>query len=119
MMAEELKKKHAHEEKSLDKMTITELREIARDIPRSVAVLDMKKEELLALIKEHRGIKDEEPATKKAGESILSMTELKQKINRLKEEKMEARQARNHKRVDTLRSHISRLKKRSRRLAAA
>ena len=118
-MAEEVKKKHAHEEKTLDKMTITELREIARDIPRSAAVLDMKKEELLALIKEHRGIKDEEPGKKKAGEATLNLTELKRKINGLKEEKTEARQARNHKRVDTLRRHISRLKKRSRRLAAA
>ena len=120
-MAEEVKKKHAHEEKPLEKMTVTELREIARDIPRSVAVHDMKKEELLVLIKEHRGIKDEEPAKKKAGagEATLNLTELKQKINRLKEEKTEARQAKNHKRVDTLRRHISRLKKRTRRLAAA
>jgi acetylornithine deacetylase/succinyl-diaminopimelate desuccinylase-like protein len=60
IMVEETKKKeHKKEEKSLEKMTIKELRAIALEIPRAVAVHDMKKAELIACIKEARGIKDD------------------------------------------------------------
>ena len=60
----------AEEEKPLDKMTAPELREIAREIPGVDGVHAMKKQELLAVIKEARGIKDEEPAKKSAKEII-------------------------------------------------
>ena len=55
----------AVEEKPLDKMTAPELKEIALNIPGATGVTAMKKDQLLALIKEHRGIEDEEPLKKK------------------------------------------------------
>ena len=63
-MSEETHKKE-NNEKHLEKLTIKELREIAAEIPHEKAVHEMKKEELVAFIKEARGIKDETPAKKK------------------------------------------------------
>ena len=120
-MAEETKKKeHKKEERSLEKMTVKELRAVAMEIPRAVAVHDMKKEELLAFIKEARGIKDEEPVKvrKKVAEKIkLSKGEIKAKIRQLKEEKKAALSSKNRKRIDFLRRRISHLKKQTRRFA--
>ena len=122
-MAEEPKKKeHKKEEKALEKMTVKELRAAAIEIPRGVAVQDMKKEELIAFIKEARGIKDEEPVKvkKKVLAKIkLSKSEIKDKIRKLKEEKKAALESKNKKRIDSLRRRISHLKKQTRRLAAA
>jgi hypothetical protein len=119
-MAEETKKKvRKKEEKSLEKMTVKELKEIAMEIPRAVAVHDMKKGELIAFIKEARGIKEEAPVKveKKVIEKIkLSKSEIKGKIKQLKEEKKAAQEAYNKKRLDFLRRRISRLKKQTRRM---
>jgi hypothetical protein len=122
-MAEETKKKeHKKEEKSLEKMTVKELRAIALEIPRAVAVHDMKKAELIACIKEARGIKDEGPAKikKKVVAKIkLSKSEIKGKIKKLKEEKKAAQASKDRKQIDILRRRISHLKKLTRRYAAA
>jgi len=122
-MAEEPKKKeHKKEEKALEKMTVKELRTAAMEIPRGVAVQDMKKEELIAFIKESRGIKDEEPvkAKKKVAAKVrLTKSEIKDKIKKLKEEKKTALESKNRKRIDSLRRRISHLKKQTRRLAVA
>ena len=120
-MAEETKKKvRKKEEKSLDKMTVKELKAIAMEIPRGVAVHDMKKEELIAFIKEARGIKEEEPekVEKKIVVKIkLSKSEIKGKIKQLKREKKAAQEGFNRKEIDLLRRRISRLKKQTRRMA--
>jgi len=119
-MAEEIKKKEHKEEKPLEKMTIKELKEIAMEIPRSVAVHDMKKAELIEFIKEARGIIEQAPAKveKKVIEKIkLSKSEIKSTIKHLKEEKKAAQTAKNRKKTDFLRRRISHLKKQSRRLA--
>ncbi len=122
-MAEETKKKeHKKEEKSLEKMTVKELRAIALEIPRAVAVHDMKKAELIACIKEARGIKDEGPAKikKKVVAKIkLSKSEIKGKIKKLKEERKAAQASKDKKQIDVLRRRISHLKKLTRRYAAA
>jgi hypothetical protein len=119
-MAEETKKKvRKKEEKSLEKMTVKELKEIAMEIPRAVAVHDMRKGELIAFIKEARGIKEEAPVKveKKVIEKIkLNKSEIKGKIKQLKEEKKAAQEAYNKKRLDFLRRRISRLKKQTRRM---
>jgi hypothetical protein len=123
MMVEETKKKeHKKEEKSLEKMTVKELRAIALEIPRAVAVHDMKKAELIACIKEARGIKDEVHVKikKKVAEKIkMSKSEIKGKIKQLKEEKRAAQAAKDRKKTDILRRRISHLKKLTRRFAAA
>ncbi|MGO9137000.1 MAG: transcription termination factor Rho [Syntrophales bacterium] len=122
MVEETKKKEHKKEEKSLEKMTVKELRAIALEIPRAVAVNDMKKAELIACIKEARGIKDEVPAKirKKVVAKIkLSKNEIKGKIKQLKEEKKAAQASKNRKLIDILRRRISHLKKQTRKFAAA
>lgn len=119
-MAEETRKK-AHEEKPLEKMTAKELREIAMEIPHSTAVSGMKKEELVAFIKEARGIKEEAPARRKrhVPKLKLTKTELKSKIRELKGVRLHALEARDEKMAKAVRRRISRLKKKSRSAAGA
>ena len=62
---EEGRKKAGATEKPLDKMTVKELREIAKELPDVTGVHAMKKDELLRIIKADRGIKDEEPVKQK------------------------------------------------------
>ena len=122
-MVEETKKKgHKKSEKSLEKMTVKELRVIAMEIPRAVAVHDMKKAELIVCIKEARGIKDEGSVKikKKVVAKIkLSKSEIKGKIKQLREEKTAAQASKNRKKMDFLRRRISHLKKQTRKFAAA
>jgi Asp-tRNA(Asn)/Glu-tRNA(Gln) amidotransferase A subunit family amidase len=119
-MAEDTKKKeHKEEEKSLEKMTVKELKAIAMEIPRSVAVHDMKKAELIDFIKEARGITEEAPAkvVKKVEKKIkLSKSEIKRIIKKLKEEKKAAQTTNSREKTDFLRRRISHLKKQTRRL---
>jgi hypothetical protein len=121
-MAEEVKKKERkREEKPLEKMTVKELRAIAMEIPRSIAVHDMRKEELIAFIKEAREVKDErrvEPVKDKE-KRVVSKAEMKRRIKELKEEKREAQTARDRKKIEFLRRRISHLKKKTRRFAHA
>ena len=119
-MSEETHKKE-HDEKHLEKLTIIELREIAAEIPHERAVHEMKKEELVAFIKEARGIKDEKPIKKKKHIGKIKMTkpELKAKIRELKALRLQALESNENKKALRVRHQISKLKKKSRRLAAA
>ena len=104
-------------------MTAKELREIAVEIPGVTGASAMKKEQLLEVIKEARGIKDEEPAKEGKKKVALvkgkSTKELKKKIFLLKEEKKAARDARDKIKVEILRRRINRLKKKTRKVAQA
>ena len=118
-MSEETHKKDhrkEHDEKHLEKLTVKELREIAAEIPHERAIHDMKKEELIAFIKEVRGIKDEEHAHRKKHTIKPSLTkpEIKLKIRELKALKMQALESDEKEKAATLRHKISRLKKKSR-----
>jgi excinuclease UvrABC helicase subunit UvrB len=117
-MSEETPKKE-HNGKPLEKLTIKELREIAAEIPHERAVHDMKKDELLAFIREARGIKDEAPVKKKKHIVKIKMTkpELKTRIRELKALKVQALESREHKQAATLRQQINQLKKKSRHVA--
>jgi len=118
---EEAKEEKDEKEKPLDKMTATELREIAFGIPEITGAHAMKKEDLLAAIKEARGITDQEAPAKKKKDKVpkgaVSVQALKQKIGQLKEEKDKARQGKDKAQVDILRRRINRLKKRTRKVA--
>ncbi len=119
---EEVPEEVKEPEKPLEKMTAKELRDVAREIPGVSGAHAMKKDELLAVIKEARGIKEERPVSKKrgkAGKHTLNVKELKEKIVRLGDEKKGARAASDRKRVNVLRRRINRLKKRTRRVAQA
>jgi hypothetical protein len=117
------KQKHHPKEKPLGKMTVIELREVAKTIEhsRAVAVHDLKKAELIALIKEVRGIKDEQPIKKEKKVHVkkpIRKQDIKQEIFQLKDEKQTAREKKDKKRVVALRRRINRLKKRMRRIVA-
>jgi hypothetical protein len=119
---EEVKEEEVkEEEKPLDKMTAPELREIAKAIPGVTGATAMKKAELLAIIKEYRGIEEEKPVRKKRKTSKkgVSIKELKKKIVSLREEKSTAREEKDKKKTNTLRRRINRLKKRTRKVVQA
>ena len=122
-MAKESKKEEIKgEEKSIEEMTVKELREVAKGIPGVEGAHAMKKEQLLEVIKKARGIKEEAPAEKKekkGAESEAIIRDLKQKIILLKQEKEAAREAKDRKKLDVLRRRINRLKKRTRKVAQA
>jgi len=52
-------KDKAASEKPLDKMTAKELREVAKEIPEITGVHGLNKAELLAAVKQAKGIKDD------------------------------------------------------------
>ncbi|MEW5913733.1 MAG: transcription termination factor Rho [Thermodesulfobacteriota bacterium] len=101
--------------KPLDRMTAKELREYALELGGIVGVHGMNKEELLTAIKAGLGITDESGAKLFAKE----IHAVKGQIKGLKTKRDEARQTGDAKKVDSLRRRISRLKKKTRRLAAA
>ena len=107
------KKPSTAKEKPLEKMTVKELREMAKDIPGITGVHGMKKDELVVEIKKAKGIKDE--PVKKADASIA---DLKQKIKALKVQRREALEAKDKKKATIFKRRISRLKKKTRRAAA-
>ena len=100
-------------EKPLEKMTVKELREMAKELPNIVGVHGMKKDELIVEIKKAKGIKDE--PKKKADANIA---DLKQKIKAFKAQRREALEARDKKKATIFKRRISRLKKKTRRAAA-
>lgn len=106
------------QEKPLDKMTVKELREVALEIPGISGVHAMKKEELLAVIKEERGIVDEAPKKKKAAPGkAVTVKDLKTKIAGLLEEKRSLPAEADRKKRTILRRRINRLKKQTRKVA--
>ena len=108
------KERKEKKEKPLEKMTATELRKYALELGEITGVHGMNKEELLAAIKEAKGLKEE---AKKAAKSV-SVRDLKVKIKELRDKKQAAREEGAAKKaLDTLRRRINRLKKRTRKAA--
>jgi hypothetical protein len=99
--------------KPLEKMTVTDLREMAKEITEISGVHAMKKEELIAAIKKSKGIIDE-PVKK----TDASLGEIKQKIRAVKTQRLAAIAAKDKKMAKIYKRRISRLKKKSRRAAA-
>ena len=127
-------------EKPLEKMTVKALREIAKDIPEITGVHGMKKEELIVAINEVRGVEEKpvkadksievrgveekpvkadksikEKPVKKAGSTP---NELKKQIKALKAQRQAALGAKDKKMATVYKRRISRLKKKSRKVAA-
>ncbi len=101
-------------EKPLEKMTAKELRELALTLEGIVGVHGMNKGELLEAIKEAKGIVDE--GGKKVDTDAIRRT--KAQIKELKAKREEVRTGGDKKQVEILRKRISKLKKKTRRLAA-
>jgi protein involved in temperature-dependent protein secretion len=107
------KERKEKKEKPLDKMTATELRKYAMDTGEISGVHGMNKEELLAAIKEAKGIKDEGKHTEK-----VSMRDLKEKAAAMRSKKLEAIVAKEPQaKIDILRKKANRMKKRTRKAA--
>lgn len=98
--------------KPLEKMTVTDLREMAKEITEISGVHGMKKEELIAAIKKSKGIIDE-PVKK----TDASLGEIKRKIKAVKTQRLAAIEAKDKKMAKIYKRRISRLKKKSRRAA--
>ena len=122
-------KQDALSKKSLDKMTVKDLREVAKQIPDIIGVHGMKKDELLVAIKAAQGIEDQ-PATKKppveakkkSGKGSknladLSVQDLKVLIKKLKIKRQQALADKDKKMARIFRRRISRIKKRTRQAA--
>ena len=107
------------EEKDLDRMTVKELRAIASETTGLVGVHAMKKAELLAGIKEARGIKEEKAPNKKVVKGTITVKDLKAKIVELKAKREEARKAMDKRMVEVYRRKINRLKKGTRKVSQA
>jgi hypothetical protein len=117
IMAEEKKKER--KEKDLDRMTVKELKEVAAESTDLVGIHAMKKAELLAAIKEAKGIKEEKAPKEKIEKKAVTVKELKEKIIVLKAQRKEARKSRDKRMVHILRRKINRLKKETRRISEA
>ena len=111
-MAEKKKKERKEKkEKPLEKWTIKELREEALKIPDVKGVHGMNKEELLAALREFKGM----PAPSKSGTTV-SVREIKQKAGELtKTRDAERGEGASRERLNKLRKKISSLKKKTRR----
>jgi hypothetical protein len=104
--------KETAKEKPLEKMTVKELREMAIEIPEIVGVHGMKKEELIAALKQAKGIIDE-----KVKKPDASVKELKHQIKDYKAQRRAAIEAKDRKMATIYKRRISRLKKKTRRAA--
>ena len=111
-MAEKKKKKEAVE-KPLEKMTVKELREIAKEIPEITGVYGMNKAELYDAVRKAKGIEDK-PVKTKADKSVRA---IKKRIRAMKAERQAALEADDRKKAKIYRRRISRLKKKTRKTA--
>ena len=100
-------------DKPLDKMTVKELREVAKEIPEITGVHGKNKAELLAAVKEAKGIKE------KPKKSDRSVRALKKSIKELRQKQAQAISADDTKMAAIYRRKISRLKKKTRQAATA
>lgn len=105
-------KKKETKEKPLEKMTANELRELAKGIDGITGVHGMNKAELVAVVKESRGIADGGP---KKGDS--SVRDIKRRIRELRSQREAALAGDDTRRAQILRRRIGRLKKKTRRAA--
>jgi len=108
------------QDKPLDKMTVTELRDVAKEIPSITGAHGMKKTELLAAIQEAKGIvvdAPQKPKTKPKPKTALSVREMKTLIKGLRSEREKALADKDKKMAKIIRRRISRLKKKTRQVA--
>jgi len=100
-------------DRPLEKLTVKELKEMALAMGGITGVTAMKKEELLAAIKEAKGI----PVQKTREKPVDTIVELKKKMRELRVKRDELRAAEKRKETGLLKRRISQLKKKTRRLA--
>jgi hypothetical protein len=104
--------------KQLPRMTIKELRDMAKELG-AEGVSGMKKEDLLEFIRKAKGITEIKPhkGGKKKAKKELNIKELKKGIVALKAKQAEALQKGDKRMATIYRRRISRLKKQTRKIA--
>jgi hypothetical protein len=101
-------------EKPLEELTVKELKEMALALGGITGVSAMKKAELIQAIKEVKGV----PVKEVREKPIETVIELKQRFRKLKARREELRQEEGKKtELRFLKKKLSRLKKRTRRMA--
>ncbi len=100
-------------QKPLEKITVKDLREMAKEIPEITGVHAMKKDELIVAIKQAKGIKDE--PVKKADATV---GDIKKTIRAIKAQRQTAIESKDKKMARIYKRRISRLKKKTRKAAA-
>lgn len=96
----------------LAKMTTPELKEVAKGIEGVSDIHGMKKEELIAVLRTSKGL-----AAAPASQADASLRSMKETIRSLKTKRAAALEARDRKRAEVCRRQISRLKRKTRRVA--
>ena len=106
------------QEKPLEKMTVKELREVAKELG-AMGVSGMKKDELLTFIQKAKQLPKERPrrVVKKKARKAWSVKELKEKIKSIKAKRAEALQKGDKKMATIHKRQINRLKKKTRKAA--
>lgn len=107
------KKEKQTKEKPLEKMTATELRDMAINLPEITGASGMNKTELIKAIKKVKGIED----TGRKKQADVSVRQIKEKIRDLKKRRQSCLEQDDKKMADIYRRKISRLKKKTRRVA--
>ncbi len=104
--------------KQLNKMTVKELREVAKELG-AHGVSATKKDELLAFIRKVKGLPDERPrrVVKKKAKRVWNTKELKEQITSLKAKRAETLQKGDKRMATIYKRQINRLKKRTRKAA--
>jgi hypothetical protein len=100
-------------EKSLEKLTVKELKEMALAMGGITGVTAMKKGELLAAIRQAKGIPEKVIREK----PVATLLAVKRKIRELRSQREQLREAGERAEVARLRKKIGRLKKTTRKLA--
>jgi len=104
------------EEKDLEKLTATKLREIAKQYEKITGAHAMKKEDLIREIHKARG--DAEPLAVKKN-TIQEKSEIKKEIKELKEQRDQAHEEKDKKTASLLRKKIKKYRRLTRKLAKA
>lgn len=100
-------------EKHLEKLTAKELREMALEMGGITGVTAMKKEELIAAIRQAKGL----PAKETRAKPVDTVLEVKRRIREFRLKRDELREAGKREEASRLNKKISRLKKRTRKFA--
>ncbi len=100
-------------EKPLEELTVKELKEMALAMGGITGVTAMKKDELIAAIRQVKGV----PTQKTQAVPISTIVDMKNKMRELRLKRAELLEAGKRKETGPLRKRISRLKKKTRRLA--
>ena len=107
--------------KPVEKMTVIELREVAKELG-AVGTSGMKKEELLAFIRNAKGLPEERPkkaaGAKIKGKVTYTVKDLKNRINEAKGKRAAALEQGDARMATIYKRQINRLKKRTRKMAS-